>query len=115
MVLSHFLSNPVRVTVSVFKALCTFHLIQTHVIQLSATIGPSMVPTFSVDGDWIAADMTHARNRRSALKHGDLVLYRIPLDNANGVKRLVGMPGDYVSVGTPGEKGSDMMIQVCRV
>lgn len=112
MVLSHFLSHPVRLTLSTLKCLCFFHLIQSHGLQLSATVGPSMVPTFSVDGDWIAADMTHARNRKGALRIGDLVLYRIPLDDGNGIKRLVGMPGDYVSVGTPGERGAERMIQV---
>lgn len=110
--ISHFLGHPFRVTIGTIKFLCAFHLLQSHGIQLSSTIGPSMMPTFAVDGDWIAADMSHARNRKGALRVGDVVLYRIPLDDGNGVKRLVGMPGDYVSVGTPGERGADKMIQV---
>lgn len=112
MVLSHFLSHPVRVTLSAAKLLCAVHLFETHGYQVSSTIGPSMMPTFSVDGDWIAADMSHTRNRRNALRVGDLILYRIPLDDGNGIKRLVGMPGDFVSVGTPGERGAEKMIQV---
>lgn len=65
------------------------------------------------DGDWVATDMTHARNRRKELRIGDLVQYRIPiLENADGIKRLVGLPGDYVCMGTPGERGEEQMIQV---
>jgi mitochondrial inner membrane protease subunit 1 len=114
MVFSHFRGHPVRLTLSTIKVLCAIHLIGTHGYQYSAVSGPSMMPTFAVDGDCIIADMTHARNRRKALRVGDLVLYRIPVDNASGVKRLLGLPGDYVSMGTPGEKGDDVMIQVCR-
>jgi len=112
MVFSHFRGHPVRLTLSTIKVLCAIHLIGTHGYQYSAVSGPSMMPTFAVDGDCIIADMTHARNRRKALRVGDLVLYRIPVDNASGVKRLLGLPGDYVSMGTPGEKGDDVMIQV---
>lgn len=71
-----------------------------------------MLPTFTVDGDWIAADMTYRLGR--GVKVGDLVLYKIPIfASQNGVKRIVGMPGDYVSLGTPGEPGEEQMIQVC--
>lgn len=70
-----------------------------------------MLPTFTVDGDWIAADMTARLGRR--IKVGDLVLYKIPIfASQNGVKRVIGMPGDYVSLGTPGERGEEQMIQV---
>jgi hypothetical protein len=43
---------------------------------------------------------------------GDLVVYEIPIfPDSNGIKRVVGMPGDYVLLNTPGS-GSDAMIQV---
>lgn len=58
--------------------------------------------------------MTSARNRRKNINVGDLVLYKIPISENNiGVKRVVGMPGDYVSMGTPDEPGDGNMIQVC--
>jgi inner membrane protease subunit 1 len=111
--ISHFYAHPVRLTLAVLKLLCGAHLFVSHVFQVSAAAGPSMLPTFAVDGVWIANDMTHARDRRRRLRVGDLVLYRIPIaDGADGVKRVVGMPGDYVSMGTPGEPGDDTMIQV---
>jgi hypothetical protein len=44
---------------------------------------------------------------------GDLVSFRIPSQEGQmGVKRIIGMPGDYVLMGTPGERGQDKMIQV---
>lgn len=70
-----------------------------------------MLPTFSVDGDWIAADMRYRLGR--GIKVGDLVLYKIPIfTKEHGVKRVIGMPGDYVTLGTPGEPGEEQMIQV---
>uniref|UniRef100_A0A0B7K2T9 Peptidase S26 domain-containing protein n=1 Tax=Bionectria ochroleuca TaxID=29856 RepID=A0A0B7K2T9_BIOOC len=99
MVVSHFMSHPIRLTISTIKLVCTWHIITSHVFQVSPAQGPSMLPTFSVKGDW--------------LRVGDLVLYRIPVsDNANGIKRLIGLPGDYVSMNTPGSPGEERMIQV---
>ncbi|QPH04020.1 hypothetical protein C2857_000619 [Epichloe festucae Fl1] len=108
---THFLGHPIRLALSTLKITCLAHLGFTHLLQVSPAEGPSMLPTFALDGDWIAADMRHRLGRGVAV--GDLVLYKIPISaNDNGVKRVVGMPGDYVSLGTPGEKGEDQMIQV---
>lgn len=105
------LGHPLRLFTSTLKATCLAHLTLTHLVQISPAQGPSMLPTFTVDGDWIAADMTYRLGRR--INVGDLVLYRIPIfSNQSGVKRVVGMPGDYVSLGTPGEDGQEHMIQV---
>lgn len=71
-----------------------------------------MLPTFTVDGDWVLCDHTYRLGRGIGI--GDLVVYKIPIfSNQRGIKRVTGMPGDYVSVGTPGESGEEMMIQVC--
>ena len=114
MVLNHLLAHPLRLTISTLKLACAFHLCVTHVAQVAPSMGPSMVPTFAVDGEWLYADMTRRRGRGVGV--GDLVLYRIPIfADQDGVKRVVGMPGDYVSLGTPGEKGEEKMIQVCSV
>ena len=108
---SHFLGHPFRLTIATLKVTCAVHLAFTHGLQVSPAHGPSMLPTFTVDGDWIAADMTYRRGRR--IKVGDLVLYNIPIfAHQQGVKRVIGMPGDYVSIRTPGIEGEDQMIQV---
>ncbi|KHN94034.1 Peptidase S24/S26A/S26B/S26C [Metarhizium album ARSEF 1941] len=108
---AHILGHPIRFVLSTAKLTCLAHLTFTQVVQVSSAQGPSMLPTFTVDGDWIAADMRHRLGR--GITTGDLVLYKIPiLADQNGVKRVVGMPGDYVSLGTPGENGEDQMIQV---
>ncbi|GAO15417.1 uncharacterized protein UV8b_07011 [Ustilaginoidea virens] len=109
--ISHFLGHPVRLTVATLKFAFLSHLGLTHLFQVTPAQGASMLPTFMVDGDWIAADMRHRLGRGIAV--GDVVLYKIPLfPDQNGVKRVLGMPGDYVSLGTPGETGEEQMIQV---
>ncbi|PHH93361.1 hypothetical protein CDD83_5915 [Cordyceps sp. RAO-2017] len=108
---ARFQGHPGRLALAALKTMCISHLTFTHLVQLSPAQGPSMLPTFEVDGDWLLADMTARHGRRIAV--GDLVLYKIPIFAAdNGVKRVVGMPGDYVSLGTPGEPGEDRMIRV---
>ena len=108
----HFLGHPVRLFFSTLKVACASHLLITHVVQVSPAQGPSMLPTFAVEGDWILADMTRRRGR--GISVGDLVLYKIPIfADQSGVKRVVGLPGDYVVMGTPGEAGEEQMIQVC--
>lgn len=112
--ISHLIGHPLRFTISTLKITCLAHLTLSHCLQVSPAQGPSMLPTFTVDGDWIAADMRYRLGR--GVKVGDLVLYKIPIfSSQNGVKRIIGMPGDYVSLGTPGEPGEDQMIQVSLV
>ena len=107
----HFARHPIRTTVSFVKAACLVHLGITYGYTVSPAQGPSMLPTFTVDGDWILCD--HTRRYGRGVSVGDLVVYRIPIfNNQWGVKRVTGMPGDYVSVGTPGEPGEELMIQV---
>ena len=106
--------RPLKLILSTLKLTCAIHLLQTHIVQIAPASGPSMLPTFTVAGEYVLTDATHARNRRSQLRPGDLVTYRIPVFRHDlGLKRLVGLEGDYVSIGTVGEKGEDMMIQVC--
>ncbi|KAG5984146.1 hypothetical protein E4U55_005859 [Claviceps digitariae] len=87
------------------------YLTSTHLFKICPAAGPSMVPTFTVDGEYLAVDMRRRLGRDIAV--GDLILYKIPwFSGQSGVKRVIGMPGDYVSLGTPGERGYDQMIQV---
>ncbi|KAJ2981607.1 hypothetical protein NQ176_g1925 [Zarea fungicola] len=87
------------------------HQFFTKVYHVTPAEGPSMLPTFNLFGDWILIDMRCSLGRGVAV--GDLVAYKIPIKRYQmGVKRIIGMPGDFVSTGTPGEDGEDATIQV---
>lgn len=89
-----------------------------------------MLPTFEVVGEWLVVSRFHKYG--NGVKVGDLVVYQIPVSTSGelGVKRIMGMPGDYVLVDTPmagggtvegdvlGDRGGpgegdEVMIQVC--
>lgn len=111
-VASRFLRRPgVRLFLGLTKACFAWHFLQTHGFQVGPADGPSMLPTFSTYGDWIGTNMQYRSGR--GVRVGDLVLYKMPFAKYDmGVKRVVGMPGDYVSIGTPGVHGEDTMLQV---
>ena len=70
--------------------------------------GPSMLPTFLVWNEWFVADRSYRRGR--GVRVGDCVTYTIPVEpHEGGVKRVIGMPGDYVLLNSPGSKNDDMM------
>lgn len=115
MVMEHLRAYPFRVAVSTLKLLTAGHVFYTHFYQFSACSGPSMLPSLSITGDWLFIDVTHRRNRLNELRVGDVVSYHIPMTRRqSGVKRIIGMPGDYVCPGTPGESGQESMLQVRR-
>ena len=68
-----------------------------------------MLPTFEVLGEWLLVSRRHSYGR--GVEVGDLVAYNIPINETVGVKRILGLPGDYVLLDTPGS-GSNAMIQV---
>ncbi|KAK0383446.1 hypothetical protein NLU13_9357 [Sarocladium strictum] len=105
-------SNPWILGGTIFiQAACLVHYVFANVWSAQSARGPSMLPTLSVMGDWIVHDHTYHRGRGVVV--GDLVSFRIPSQEGQvGVKRVIGMPGDYVLMGTPGEEGQDKMIQV---
>jgi inner membrane protease subunit 1 len=56
---------------------------------------------------WVLYSALHRRGRW--LKVGDVVTYTHPLfPSESGCKRIVGMPGDFVSVVTPGRLDEDI-------
>ncbi|KAK4127367.1 LexA/Signal peptidase [Parathielavia appendiculata] len=84
---------------------------------MSPASGPSMLPTFEVVGEWLLVSRLHRFGR--GIEVGDVVAYNIPINEEMGVKRVLGMPGDYVLMDTPpdgeGEGGGGgNMIQVPR-
>lgn len=69
-----------------------------------------MIPTIPADyrkRPWILYSSLHRRGRW--LKVGDVVTYTSPMfPNEAGCKRIIGMPGDFVSVVTPGRQDGDV-------
>ena len=71
-----------------------------------------MLPTFEVLGEWLLVSKLHRFGR--GVKAGDVVAYSIPINDEVGVKRVLGLEGDYVLMETPdgGAGGGAGMIQV---
>ena len=85
------------------------HVFLTYMYTIKPTYGISMVPTINPVGNWILISKRHRRGRRIGV--GDLVSFKHPLLEIRAVKRVVGMPGDFVLSGTPGV-GEERMVQV---
>ena len=72
-----------------------------------------MVPTINVRGVWVYIDKTYSRGR--GIKVGDVVDFHHPIVlEAGAIKRVMGMPGDFV-VKDGGEGKGKRMIQVRRL
>ena len=109
-VLSLLLPSTFGDVVGAVKVFFVFHFLTTHVGRFALTEGPSMLPTLNVRGDWVCID--HTFRRGWGVKVGDMVDYHHPMvHGAGGIKRVMGMPGDYVVKDGGGGKGR-MMIQV---
>ena len=93
-----------------FKLFFIYHLASEWIGSVSPTSGPSMVPTLTVLGDRIYTSKRYARG--NGIEFGDLVEFTHPMVPAVGaVKRVMGLPGDFVR--EDGGIGSgDRMIQV---
>ncbi|CAK7202082.1 hypothetical protein SEUCBS139899_004802 [Sporothrix eucalyptigena] len=101
--------HPGRWAIGTAKTLAFCHVVWTYGYSIGPASGPSMLPTFSVAGDWLLVSKRFRGGRD--VRVGDLVVYRIPVEPADeAVKRVMGMPGDYVLVNSP-EGASDLMIQ----
>ncbi|TDZ59869.1 Mitochondrial inner membrane protease subunit 1 [Colletotrichum trifolii] len=102
--------HPFRLVLSTIKTMFAAHVFWEYGYSWGPTAGASMLPTFDIQGDYALVDKRYRLGRNIAV--GDLVNYRIPIfKNSEGVKRVIGMPGDYVLVNSPDAPG-DMMIQV---
>jgi len=72
-----------------------------------------MLPTLEVAGDFVLLDCRYRRGRN--VQVGDVVGYYIPIHLEDwGVKRVLGMPGDYVVLHPDGSvpEKNNAMIQV---
>ncbi|KAF2140791.1 uncharacterized protein K452DRAFT_319656 [Aplosporella prunicola CBS 121167] len=102
--------TPVGLLVRTFNLALLAHTFATHAYTVKPTYGASMVPTMAPIGDAVLIDKTKRRGR--GITVGDLVSFDQPFRLDRGViKRVIGMPGDFVLRDTPG-KGEGMMVQV---
>ncbi|KAH7068111.1 peptidase S24/S26A/S26B/S26C [Paraphoma chrysanthemicola] len=86
------------------------HLFNRYIGGIGSTTGVSMTPTIPShyrSRPMIVYSSLHRRGR--GMKVGDVILYTHPLFPAEkGCKRIIGMPGDFVSVITPGRQEGDL-------
>ena len=86
------------------------HFLATHFGSFALTAGPSMLPTINAQGVWVYIDKTYRRGR--GIQLGDVVDFQHPMVQGVGaMKRVMGMPGDFVVKDGGGGSGK-MMIQV---
>lgn len=103
-----YLGHPLRVVAAVGQTIALGHLFWRFGYSFGEGSGPSMLPTFAVAGETLVVDKSFRRGR--GVRVGDCVDFRIPVDPVDiAVKRIMGLPGDYVLVNTPGSGNSAMM------
>ena len=100
-----------RLALSVGKSIALFHVLTRYGFTATSVEGASMLPTVDIMGQWVVVSSRHRHGR--GVQVGDLVTYDIPVSpESRGLKRVVGMPGDYVSLQAPmapRAMGDDMM------
>ncbi|KAI7153109.1 hypothetical protein KC349_g8575 [Hortaea werneckii] len=75
----------------------TAHIFMEYFYILTAAYGISMLPTIASSGDWLLISKYYRRGRE--VRVGDVVSYKLPLKpGENGVKRVVGLSGDFVEI-----------------
>ncbi|KAL1881893.1 Mitochondrial inner membrane peptidase complex subunit [Diaporthe australafricana] len=107
--LGRYYGRPVPLFVDAGKCLAALHLFCAYGYDWGSVSGPSMLPGWSVWGEGAIISNRHRRGRD--IEVGDLVRFKIPVDDGVAIKRVLGLAGDYVMMGTP-ETGRDSMIQV---
>ncbi|ROW02861.1 hypothetical protein VSDG_01867 [Cytospora chrysosperma] len=103
-----YLGHPFHLFADAAKVLAAAHLFWAYGYDWGRVSGPSMLPGWSVWGE--GAVISHWYRRGKDIQIGDLVRFKIPINDEVAIKRVLGLPGDYVLMNTP-ESGSDAMIQ----
>lgn len=87
------------------------HIVFKYGFAIKPTLGISMVPTIAAAGDWVLISRSYRRGRHVVV--GDMVSFAHPVKvEQSAIKRVIGMPGDFVLRDTPG-KGAGVMLRVC--
>ncbi|KAH8724080.1 peptidase S24/S26A/S26B/S26C [Phaeosphaeriaceae sp. PMI808] len=86
------------------------HFFQSYIGGVGTTQGISMLPTIPAHykkRPWILYSTLYRRGR--GVQIGDVITYTHPMfPNEAGCKRIIGMPGDFVSVITPARNETDI-------
>lgn len=100
---------PVQVFIYATGIALGWHIWCEYFFTLSLAEGVSMTPTMNATGDWLLLSKTYRRGR--GIEVGDIVSFKHPIDQGTfSVKRVIGMPGDFVLRDSPDTSGA--MIQV---
>ncbi|KAI0515474.1 LexA/Signal peptidase [Xylaria bambusicola] len=95
-----FLGHPFRVLFATAQTFALAHVVWAYGMSIGFGWGPSMLPTFLATNEWFVTDKRYRRGR--GVQVGDCVVYSIPVDpGEEGLKRVMGMPGDYVLLNSP--------------
>ncbi|KAI0540151.1 LexA/Signal peptidase [Xylaria digitata] len=95
-----FLGHPFRVLFATAQTFALTHVIWAYGMSIGFGWGPSMMPTFLATNEWFVTDKRYRRGR--GVQVGDCVVYSIPVEpGEEGLKRVMGMPGDYVLLNSP--------------
>ncbi|TKA23214.1 hypothetical protein B0A50_07607 [Salinomyces thailandicus] len=99
----------VRGLLFLLAAILSLHIFMEYFYTFISAWGISMLPTIASSGDWLLISKYYRRGRELGV--GDVVSYKLPLRPGEaGVKRILGMPGDFVLAESPSKSGS--MIRV---
>lgn len=103
------LYHPLKVLKYSLGILLGGHIFAEYFFNISLAEGISMTPTMNATGDWLLLSKRYRRGRDIVV--GDIISFKHPIDEGvYSVKRVVGMPGDFVLRDSPGTSGA--MIQV---
>jgi inner membrane protease subunit 1 len=102
--------HPLRVFLLAIKTVAFVHVVTKYCYSVRGTEGPSMLPTLEVKNDFVLLSKRHRRGRNIVV--GDIISFTHPtLPGEGAIKRVIGMPGDFVLRDTP-DSGNDIMLQV---
>jgi hypothetical protein len=103
---------PVQICIWMTGLTLGWHIWSEYFFTFALAEGVSMMPTMNATGDWLLMSKTYRRGR--GVEVGDIVSFKHPIDEGTfGVKRVVGMPGDFVLRDSPDTSGA--MIQVSEI
>ncbi|KAF2024633.1 LexA/Signal peptidase [Setomelanomma holmii] len=99
-----------RVALRIGQFALVWHLVSRYIGGVGSTTGISMIPTIPSGyrkRPWVLYSALHRRGR--GVKVGDVVIYTHPIfAQDKGCKRVIGMPGDFVSVVTAPRRDDDI-------